>query len=138
MAPQEDTAPGATGTDLHRLARLLRHEVGDLLQSVYSTVGLLVERLPPELKLERRLLTELKSRAEVCKLELNGVVDLVAPLSLTPAPMDLQATVHSALLQARQRFPALQVDGALKSLARDCPCKRTDHARDTLGYVAPE
>src|SRR5262245_23193224 len=40
------------------LARTLRHEVGDLLQTVYATVAILQERLPREWSLERRVLTD--------------------------------------------------------------------------------
>ena len=45
MLPQDDADPVVPAGNIHRLARLLRHEVGDLLQSVYSTVGILVEPL---------------------------------------------------------------------------------------------
>jgi len=102
--------PAPPGPDLsHRLARLLRHEVGDLLQSVYSTVAILQERLPAELALERRLVTDLKSRAEVCRGELDAVVDLVSDLQVKPGRVDLGGMVGSILTQVRRRFPALQV-----------------------------
>jgi C4-dicarboxylate-specific signal transduction histidine kinase len=109
MAPQDKPGPGSPAADAHRLARLLRHEVGDLLQSVYSTVGILLERLPEALNLERRLVSDLKSRAELCKLELDAVVEVVAPAILTAGRVDLMSAVHSALLQVRRRFPGLQV-----------------------------
>jgi signal transduction histidine kinase len=104
----ESSAPIAPSA--HRLARLLRHEVGDLLQSVYSTVGILIERLPAPLALERRLVADLKARAELCKVELDAVVELVAPLTGAPARIDLLSTVNAILLQLRRRFPGLQVD----------------------------
>jgi signal transduction histidine kinase len=108
MEPTEDShlerMPSAD-----RLARLLRHEVGDLLQSVYSTAGILSERLPAGLALERRLVTDLKSRAELCKMELDAVVELVTPLSGSPARVDLSSTIKAAVVQLRRRFPALQV-----------------------------
>jgi signal transduction histidine kinase len=109
MAPQDEADPVPAVTDAHRLARLLRHEVGDLLQSVYSTVSILLERLPEALMLERRLLADMKSRAELCKVELDAVVDLAAPIRLSADRVDLMTAVHSALMQVRRRFPALQV-----------------------------
>jgi signal transduction histidine kinase len=93
----------------HRLARLLRHEVGDLLQSVYSTVAILQERLPPELALERRLVNDLKARAEVCRGELDAVVDLASDLLVTPGRVDLGGVIGSILIQVRRRFPTLQI-----------------------------
>jgi signal transduction histidine kinase len=113
MVPQE-ADPDVPAGNIHRLARLLRHEVGDLLQSVYSTVGILVERLPAGLALERRLVSDLKSRAELCKVELDAVVELAGPLNLTPARVDLRAMVQVALMQLRRRFPDLPIhfDGA--------------------------
>jgi len=91
------------------MARLLRHEVGDLLQSIYATVAILLERLPAELAQERRLISDLKTRAELCKYEMDAAVDLVSPLPLKPARVDLTALVGAALMQARRRYPALPV-----------------------------
>jgi C4-dicarboxylate-specific signal transduction histidine kinase len=80
-----------------------------VLQSVYSTVGILLERLPNTLGLERRLAGDLKSRAELCKIELDAIVELVAPLAFRPGRIDLAATVQTALMQARRRFANLQI-----------------------------
>ena len=63
-APGDRTAVPLIRSD--GVARALRHEVGDLLQSLYSTVALLQGRLPPEMELEKRLLTNLRGRAERC------------------------------------------------------------------------
>src|SRR5437764_420399 len=109
MASRDEAHPPTVPGNPHRLARLLRHEVGDLLQSVYSTVGVLLERLPAEWKLERRLLGEMKSRAELCRVELDAVVDLVSPVRPAAGRTDFLTAVHTALIQGRQRFPALQV-----------------------------
>lgn len=104
MAPLKESDPATAALHTHRMARLLRHEVGDLLQSVYSTVGILLDRLPSEFELERRLLGEMKSRAEVCKVELDGVVDLVTPLTITTDRTDLLPILQSLLVQARSAF----------------------------------
>src|SRR5207248_589699 len=69
--------------------RTLRHEVGDLLQAVYSTVAILQDRLAAGSDLERRLLGDLKARAEGCRQELDAIVDLVCPLTLSLTPVDL-------------------------------------------------
>ncbi len=95
-----------------RMARLLRHEVGDLLQSVYSTVAVLMERLPAEMKLERRLVADLKNRAELCKGELDAVVELVSQPDQTSERVDLVAVVSAVLNSLQRRFPALPIQFA--------------------------
>jgi len=97
------------------MARLLRHEVGDLLQSVYSTVAVLMERLPADMKLERRLVTDLKSRAELCKGELDAVVELVSQQDQTPDRVDLVAVLSAVLPQVQRRFPALALSFPARS-----------------------
>jgi signal transduction histidine kinase len=108
-----ETTGEATLTPSPRLvetiARTLRHEVGDLLQTVYSTVAILQERLPGEQKLERRLLADLRTRAETCKQELDAVHDLLCPLSLALGPADLAEVVGGLVASFAKRFPALQV-----------------------------
>jgi len=91
----------------HRMARLIRHEVGDLLQSIYSTVAVLLERLPVGMELERRLLSDLKNRAETCRSELDAVVDLVSAAEPAVERTDLSAVFGQALAQVRRRFPNL-------------------------------
>jgi C4-dicarboxylate-specific signal transduction histidine kinase len=91
------------------MARLLRHEVGDLLQSVYSTVAVLLDRLPADLSLERRLAAELKGRAELCKSELDAVVELASPAEPAADRADLAATLEAALVPVRRRYPSLAV-----------------------------
>jgi two-component system, NtrC family, sensor histidine kinase HydH len=74
---------------LQLVTRTLRHEVGDLLQTIYSTVAILQERIPRDAQLERRFLSDLRGRAETCKDELDAVHDLVLPMSLNIGPVDL-------------------------------------------------
>src|SRR5262245_39183575 len=92
-----------------RVARLLRHEVGDLLQSVYTTTAVLLDRLAGPCEHERRLLSDLKSRAEWCKLELDVVVDLVSLPGARSSLVDLAPLVRTAMAQVRHRFPALSI-----------------------------
>jgi signal transduction histidine kinase len=106
MDNQEQNHP-APPVDL--VARTLRHEVGDLLQTVYAVVALLQERLPVEWSLERRLLTDLRSRAETCKYELDAIHDLACPITLERAPVDLADLVGRLAAPAALRFPAVQL-----------------------------
>lgn len=91
------------------LARTLRHEVGDLLQTVYATVAILQERLPTEMALEKRILGDLRARAETCRNELDAAHDLICPVSVTVAPMDLAEFAQGLAEAAAKRFPSLQV-----------------------------
>jgi signal transduction histidine kinase len=90
---------------VENVARTLRHEIGDLLQTVYATVAILQERLGPQLTLERRLLADLRSRAETCRNELDAAHDLVCPLTMTVAPLDLAELVGGTVATFTRRFP---------------------------------
>src|SRR5262245_25432090 len=109
MKQIHNDGPPAANSLAHRLARLLRHEVGDLLQSVYSTTAILLDRIPPDQALERRLLGDLKQRAELCRYELDAALDLVAQPVLSFCPLDLVPWLTSALAALRDRFPALRI-----------------------------
>jgi len=96
MSHLDNSAKLSADRLVESVTRTLRHEVGDLLQTVYSTVAILQERMPRDAELERRFLTDLRSRAETCKDELDAVHDLVLPIDLSVAAVDL--TELSALL----------------------------------------
>jgi signal transduction histidine kinase len=89
------------------VARLLRHEVGDLLQTVYATVSILLDRLAPSAAPERQMLDNLRYRAELCRLELDAVVDLVCPTATSPQGIDIDRLVAAALARVEPRFPHL-------------------------------
>lgn len=91
------------------LTRILRHEVGDLLQSVYATVAILQKRLPPEMELERRLLADLRTRAEGCRDLLDAVHDYACPLLLSPEPVDPGEVAEKLVAEAKARFGQLSV-----------------------------
>jgi signal transduction histidine kinase len=91
------------------LVRTLRHEVGDLLQSVYSAVAILQERLPKGQSLERTILSDLRSRAETCKNELDATHDLVCPLSLNLDWIELSEVAAGIAASFALRFPGLQI-----------------------------
>jgi two-component system sensor histidine kinase MprB len=93
---------GCTGDEARSLpelvARSLRHEVGDFLQSVYATGALLQSRLPPAASLERQLVTDLRSRAEEVKHVLDGVYSLVIDASPANGTIaDLAAAARDAV-----------------------------------------
>jgi len=95
------------------LARTLRHEVCDLLQTLYAGVAILQKRLPAEAPLERRLLMDLRGRAETCLSMVDAVVDLVSLLPGEREPVDLAALLERLLpsLRARYRAAVFLVEG---------------------------
>lgn len=94
----------------HRAARLARHEVGDLLQSVYSTVEVLFDRLPDDADLERLLLGRLKHRAELCRHELEALVVLSCPGEAAAEAVGLGPAFADAVERLRRRHPDLTLD----------------------------
>jgi K+-sensing histidine kinase KdpD len=102
-----DSPPPPSLTEV--LARLLRHEVGDLLQTIYATAAILQERLPQDLRLERKIVTDLRARAETCKNLLDTVHDYVCPLSLSREPVDLSHLAANLVATAAVRYPRLEV-----------------------------
>jgi two-component system OmpR family sensor kinase len=88
------------------VARTLRHEVGDLLQSLYAASALLQALLPPAQQRERRLIQELRQRGEVCRRELDAIYDLICPLRLELGPFDLARLVGELIAAAQTRSSA--------------------------------
>src|SRR5579875_1795595 len=91
------------------VVRTLRHEVGDLLQSVYSAVAILQERLPRGQSLERTILSDLRGRAEACKNELDATHDLVCPLNLNLSWVELSELASTIVAAFSLRHPGLQI-----------------------------
>jgi signal transduction histidine kinase len=96
--PRPQTVPEA-------IVRTLRHEVGDLLQTVYAAVAILKERLPADCQAERRILVDMRSRAETCRDLLDTVHDLVCPIVLTTEELDLAELVRGVAGRVGTRFP---------------------------------
>lgn len=101
--------PGAIPEMAGRIARMVRHEVGDLLQSVYSTAAVLLSRLPADLELERQMVSDLRRRAEMVRSEMDAVVHLVTAVPPRLSLLDLNAHVQAALAQMRRHQPAVPV-----------------------------
>jgi signal transduction histidine kinase len=109
LCPAPLMAEGNGPTQEQILARVLRHEVADLLQTVYSAVAILQDRFPNE-GLERQLLGFLKGRAETCRLELDAAVNLVCPLNLRWTVVDLTALTASMIVPLREQAADRQID----------------------------
>ena len=114
---------------LQVLARTMRHEVGDLLQTIYSAIAILRSRLP-EGAAERRLLNELHIQAETCKCKLDAIQDLTCPLALNRGPTNLSDVLGGVAARLGPRFPQLRLNvEASRSLAINADGQR-------LGQVA--
>src|SRR5438552_1330403 len=94
------------------VARTLRHEVGDLLQTIYAAVAILQKRLPPDATVERRVLADLRSRGEGCKRLLDNVSDLVGSVSLSLEQVDLAQITTNLVAVITPRYPNLEIRAA--------------------------
>ncbi len=109
------------------ITRLLRHEVGDLLQSIYATAAILQRRLPADWDLERRIVADLRARAESCKNLLDGVHDFVCPLTLNLESVNLAELAAKLVAEFAPKHPQLQI----RAEARATPVIRADTKRLT-------
>jgi signal transduction histidine kinase len=109
MANHENGEGTASAQLVAMIVRTLRHETGDLLQSVYSAVAILQERLPRGQSLERTILTDLRGRAELCKNELDAAHDLVCSIDLHLDWTDLGELAAGIASSFSLRSPGLQV-----------------------------
>lgn len=100
--PRPQTVPEA-------IVRTLRHEVGDLLQTVYAAAAILKERLPPDFQTERRILADMRARAETCRDLLDTVHDLVCPITLTTEEADVAELARAVVSRVGARYPRLAV-----------------------------
>jgi nitrogen fixation/metabolism regulation signal transduction histidine kinase len=103
----ESGSPAPVGPDI--LVRILRHEVGGLLQTVYSCVAILQQRLPATSELERNALTTLRGQAEACKNLLDAVHDYLLPPKLSFARVNLTDLAGTLVAKVAPRFAHLQV-----------------------------
>jgi signal transduction histidine kinase len=109
MGTSDDNEHESSGHFVEMVVRTLRHEIGDLLQSVYSAVAILQERLPKGQNLERTVLTDLRNRAEVCKHELDATHDLVCSLNLNPNWVELSELASGIAGSFALRNPGIQI-----------------------------
>jgi signal transduction histidine kinase len=121
--PRPQTVPEA-------IVRTLRHEVGDLLQTVYAAAAILKERLPADCHTERRILLDMRSRAETCRDLLDTVHDLVCPITLTTEEVDVGEVVRAVAYRFAARFSRV----LLHVEAEPAPSVQADPRR--LGQLA--
>lgn len=107
------------------LVRTLRHEIGDFLQSVYSSVAILQARLPASASLERTIVANLRTRAETCKHLLDTVHDVVFPVTLAHELVRLPQLAAELAAQAAARYAHLDV----RAEAEEVPPVQGDAAR---------
>src|SRR5262249_8699438 len=109
--PMQSTAdsgsPTPIGPDV--LVRVLRHEVGGLLQTVYSRVAILQQRLPAASELERNALTTLRAQAEASKNLLDAIHDFLLPPKLSFSRVNLADLAGTLVAKIAPRFAHLQV-----------------------------
>lgn len=91
------------------IVRTLRHEIGDFLQTVYSTAAILQARLPAGPSLERNVVTNLRARAEVCKHLLDTVHDVVFPISLSIESVQPAEVATQLATRLSARYPHLDL-----------------------------
>src|SRR2546426_1081553 len=109
-ANDSDLDHGFTDPKLpERLARTLRHEIGDFLQKVYASIAILKARLPVEWSQEREVLTRLRSRAELCRDLLDAVQDFLCPLNLACEQVDLAGLAQGLAALALEKNPRLDL-----------------------------
>src|SRR5262245_17530040 len=123
-------------TALEAVTRCLRHEVGDLLQTVYAAVAILKERLPAGGTPERTVLTNLRSRAERTRELLDTIHDLVSPLSLAPTTVNLSELATTLAAATAARYPQIEIRTTLApvpSIHAD-PTRLTQLGSLVLGY----
>ena len=107
MSDMEDVRPQPTSNS-EAVVRTLRHEVGDLLQSIYAAVAILRMRLPANSP-ESQILSDLRRRGESCRELIDIVHDLYSPVTLQFEPVDLRELLSGAVSAAASRYPKVTV-----------------------------
>jgi signal transduction histidine kinase len=97
------------------ITRLIRHEVGDLLQSIYATAAILQRRLPADWDLERRIVADLRARGEACKHLLDAVHDFVCPLTLNLESVNLAEVTAKLMAEFTSKHPQLQLHAEVQA-----------------------
>jgi K+-sensing histidine kinase KdpD len=89
--------------------RTLRHEVGDLLQTVYAAAAILDHRLPAGWDLERRVVSDMRARGEACRKYLDFAHDLLSGLTLEKENVPVAEELAKVLERISQEYPSLRV-----------------------------
>ncbi len=109
MTPSPESSSRTPQTVPEAVVRILRHEVSNLLQTVYAAVAILHVRLPPGMDAERRILGDMRVRAETCRDLLDTLHDLVAPILPELEDVDVAEVAEPLVTRAATRAPSLTV-----------------------------
>jgi len=88
------------------------------LQTVYATAAILQRRLPESYVLERRILSDMRARAEVCKNLLDVVHDFVCPIAVSPQELDLADAATALVAEASSHHKELHIHNEIAARPR--------------------
>jgi signal transduction histidine kinase len=133
MNTPRESSPNPPQTLPEAVVRTLRHEVGDLLQTVYAAAAVLQQRLPEGWDLEQRILADMRARGEACKSLIDITHDLICPVALHFEPVNLaELLVHAAGAAARRSGVKLETELADTPVLQADAQKLTQVARSLL------
>src|SRR5262249_4317620 len=98
MEPSQE--PEASAPSLPEvIIRTIRHDVNTPVQTIYVNMHILLERLPREMELERRLVSQAHGQAQAIEEMIEVLYELICPVELERGPVDL-AEVAEGLVEA--------------------------------------
>jgi K+-sensing histidine kinase KdpD len=113
--------------------RTLRHEVGDLLQTVYAAAAILHHRLPAGWDLERRVVSDMRVRGEACRKYLDFAHDLLSALTLEKENVPVAQELAKVIERISQEYPSLRVHQEIeRNLVIRFDAKKLDKVFDLL------
>jgi hypothetical protein len=119
--------------------RTLRHEVGDLLQTVYAAAAILSHRLPAGWDLERRVVSDMRVRGEACRKYLDFAHDLLSAQTLEKEDVSVAGELAKVFERISQEYPSLRVHQEIEpNLVIRFDAKKLDKVFDLLVDFACE
>jgi K+-sensing histidine kinase KdpD len=119
--------------------RTLRHEVGDLLQTVYAAAAILTHRLPAGWDMERRVVSDMRIRGEACRKYLDFAHDLLSGLTLERGDVLVAEELARVFERVSQEYPSLRVHQEIEpNLVIRFDAKKLDKVFDLLVDFACE
>src|ERR1700682_3569240 len=113
MNTARESSPNPPRTLPEAVVRTLRHEVGDLLQTVYAAAAVLQQRLPEAWDLERRILADMRARGDACKGLIDITHDLICPVAMNLEAVNLAELLVHATADAAARRPDVKLETEL-------------------------
>jgi hypothetical protein len=107
--------------------RTLRHEVGDLLQTIYAAAAILNQRLPAGWELERRVVADLRTRGESCRKYLDFAQDFVSPPPLERDRFLVSDKLAETISKIGSNHPSIQAQQEIEpDIVIWCDTKKMD------------